>query len=43
MITPECNNANIDWYMRKPTDPPPVDPQAEKLLWLCEEEDGTLG
>ena len=35
-------NAEIDWSMRMPTDPPLVDPKAEKLPELCEEEVATL-
>ena len=23
---PRYNNADMDWYMMRPTDPPPVDP-----------------
>ena len=42
MTTPECNKADIDWYGRKPTDPPLVDTKAGKLLGLCKEEDATL-
>ena len=41
-VTAECNKADIDWYVRKPTDPSPVDPEACKPLGLCGEEDATL-
>ena len=34
--------ADIDWYVRMPTDSPPADPKAERLPQLCEEEDATL-
>ena len=43
MVFPECNKAGIDLCMRKPIDPPAVDPKAGKLLGICEEEDGTQG
>ena len=39
----ECNKAEIDCYVRKLINPPPVDPKARKLLGLCKEEDATLG
>ena len=29
--------------MKRPIDPPPVDPKVGKLFELCEEEDTTLG
>ena len=35
---PTGNSADIDWYVRMPTDPPPVDPWDETLPVLCEEE-----
>ena len=41
MLTQDCNKADTDLYMRKPTDPTPVDPKAGKWLHLCEEEDAT--
>ena len=31
MDFPRCNNADNDWYMRMPTDPPPVDPKVYML------------
>ena len=37
-----CNNADIDWYVRKPTNPPLVDPKVEMLPELCQEEGVTL-
>ena len=37
-----CNNADIDWYERMPTDPPLVNPKVEMPLVLCEEEDVIL-
>ena len=39
---PRCNIADIICYMRKPTDPPLVDPKVEILPQLCEEENATL-
>ena len=39
---PRCNNANIDWNVRMPTDPCVVDHKVEMLLRQCEEEDHTL-
>ena len=32
------NNADIDWYMKMPTNAPPVDPKVEIPLEICEEE-----
>ena len=43
MVTQECHKADIDWYMRKPTDPPQVHLIVGKLLELCKEEDAILG
>ena len=31
--SPKCNNADIDWYMRMATNPPPVDPKLKHCLW----------
>ena len=28
---PRCNKADIDWYVRMPTDPPLVDPNVKML------------
>ena len=36
------NNYDMDWYIRMPTDKPPVDPKVEKQPELCEEEGTTL-
>ena len=36
------NNADIDWYVRMPTDPPLVDTKVETLTRLCQEEGATL-
>ena len=36
-----CKNADIDWYVRMPSDPPLVDPKVERLLQLYKEEDIT--
>ena len=36
------NNADIYWYMRMSTDPPPADPKVETLPQLCKEERATL-
>ena len=38
---PECNEADTDWYVRKATDPPLVEPKV--LLGLFKEEDTTQG
>ena len=41
----KCNTTDIDWYMRMPKNPPPVDPKVEMPLWLheqCEDKDATL-
>ena len=35
---PTCKNADIEWYVRTPTNPPPVDPNAEMLLQLYNNE-----
>ena len=43
MVFPEGNRAEIDWYVRMPTDPPPGDTKIGKLLRQCVEEDATLG
>ena len=40
--SPSCNNADIDCYVKMLTIPPPVDPNIERLLELCEEEDASL-
>ena len=32
MDVPRCNNADIDWYMRMPTDPPPIDANMKCFL-----------
>ena len=37
-----CNNADIDWYVRMPTIPTPVNPNVKTPLELCETEDATL-
>ena len=42
MNVPRCNIADIHWYVRMPTDPPPVDPKVEMLSEVCEEEGVTL-
>ena len=39
---PTCNNADLDWCVRMPTNPPPVYPKFEMLPWLCEEKGPTL-
>ena len=36
------NNANIDWYVRMPTDPLPVDLKIEVLSEQYKEEGATL-
>ena len=38
---PRCNNADTDWYMRMPIDPPLADPKVEMMLGQCKEEDAT--
>ena len=43
MAALECNKADTEWYVRKATNLPPVDPKAGKLLRFCEEEDATRG
>ena len=35
---PRCNNADTDWYVRMPTDPPLFDSKVEMLLKLCKKE-----
>ena len=35
------NRADIDWYMRMPTDPPLADPKDDKQPELCEEAGAT--
>ena len=42
MDVARCNDPDIDWYMRVPIDPHPVDPKVEMLPELCEEEAATL-
>ena len=42
MDFPWCSNADIDWYMRTPADPPLVDSRDEMLLGQCKEENETL-
>ena len=37
MDIPKCNTADIDWYVRMPTDPPLVYPTDEMQPELCEE------
>ena len=39
MDSPKHTNADIDWYMRMPTNLPQIDSTVEMLLKLCEEED----
>ena len=39
---PRCNSTAIDWYIRTPTDPSPVDPKDEVQPELCEEAGATL-
>ena len=39
---PKCNNADIDWYVRMPTDPSLVGPKIETMTAVYEEEGGTL-
>ena len=41
--SPKCNKGAIDWYIRMPTDPHPVNPKAGKLHGQCKKEDATLG
>ena len=43
MDFPECNKADIDWYVKMPTDPSLVDHKASKLPGQCKEGDATLG
>ena len=38
---PRCSIPDTDWYLRMPTDPPPLDPKVEMLPELCEEEYAT--
>ena len=42
MDFPRHNNADIDWYMRMPTDPSQIDLKVEMLPDICKEEDVTL-
>ena len=42
MEFPRCNNADIEWYGRMPTDQPLVGPKSAKALGQCEEEGATL-
>ena len=37
-----CIDAEIDCYMKMPTNPPPVDPKGKMLLEQCEENDPIL-
>ena len=39
---PRCNNADSDWYVRMPADPPPVDPKVETLPQVYQEKAATL-
>ena len=39
----EYNKGDIDWYVRRPTDPPLVELKARKLPRKCEEGAVTLG
>ena len=39
---PRCNNADIDWYVSMPANPPPGDPKVETLPKLYKEEGATL-
>ena len=39
---PRCSNADVDWYVRMPTDPPLFDPKVEMLPELFEREGATL-
>ena len=39
---PRFNNADIDWYVRIPTDSPPTDPKVKMLPELCQEYGATL-
>ena len=39
---PRYNKADIDWYMRKLTELPLVDPKVETLTQLGEEESATM-
>ena len=41
MDSPECNDADNDWYVRMPTNLP-VDPKDEMLLELCDGQDVIL-
>ena len=34
-----CNNADIDWYVRTPTSPYPVEPKVKTQLKLLKEEE----
>ena len=43
MVFPGSNNDDIDDSVSKPTHQLPVDPKVAKLLWLCKDEDATLG
>ena len=38
----ECNKADIDWYVRMPTNPLQVNPNGKMLLALGEGEDAIL-
>ena len=40
--SPSCNNTDIGWYMRIPTNLPQGDPRVEMPFMLCEEEGTTL-
>ena len=42
MDSPGCNNADSDWYMRMPPNPPLVYLKVEIPPELCEEEDVIL-
>ena len=37
-----CNDANIDWYIRIPTDPPSGDSKVTMQPEICKEEGATL-
>ena len=39
MGSPRCNNADIDWKMRMPTNSPLIDLKVEMPIQLCEKED----
>ena len=41
-VCPRCNNVGHEWYGRKLTDPPLVDPKVEKSFGQSGEEDATL-